>query len=321
MCPALPRYNPIADSKRRRPIRDVAVCNWADTSVRPYEPECGSSIEEVSMSTPIDRDPPELTTVQTGPVLRLTLARPGRRNALSRSLVRELHDVIAGVEAGGETRVIVIAGEGPGFCAGADIAEFQEAAADPGGTLALADAEGIADLLGAIVACPVPVVAKVHGAAVGGAVGLLCAADIVVAAADARFALSEARLGLVAAVISPYVVAALGPREAVARILRAAPFDAETARGIGLIHEIAPPDGLDAAVDAVVADLLLGAPGALTAIKRLPASLAGLDQTEARTVTTRLLAERLGSAEGQEGLAAFLQKRQAAWIPRAETHS
>ncbi len=269
------------------------------------------------------RESIELTVANAnvGPVLRLTLARPQRRNALSRSLVSALHGAIAGVEAGSETRVVVIAGEGPAFCAGADIAEFAAAAADPSGALALADAEGIADLLGAIVSCPVPVVARVQGAAFGGAVGLLCAADIVIAAADARFALSEARLGLVAAVISPYVVAALGPREAAARILRAAPFDAETAMRIGLIHEIAPPDGLDAAVDAVVADLLLGAPGALTAIKRLPPALAGLDQAEARTVTTRLLAERLTSAEGQEGLAAFLEKRQAAWTQSVETQS
>lgn len=258
---------------------------------------------------------PELTVAHDGPVCRITLNRPTRRNALSRSLVAALHEVFATIEAGGTTRVVVLGGDGPAFCAGADIAEFQEAAEDPSGERAVADAEGIAALLAAMVACPVPIVARVHGAAFGGAVGLVCAADIALAAEGARFALSEARLGLVAAVISPYVLAALGPREATARILRAAPFDAAEALRIGLIHGVAPPDGLDAAVDDVVADLLRGAPGALAAIKRLPAMLTGLDPAAARAATTRLLAVRLASAEGREGLAAFLEKRPATWVP------
>lgn len=253
----------------------------------------------------------ELRVVADGSVLRLRLNRPARRNALGRSLVAALHRVIAAIEEGGETRVVVLGGEGPTFCAGADIAEFVEAA-ERG--LSRSDAEGIVDLLGAMAACPVPIVARVHGAAFGGAVGLVCACDVAIAAEETRFALSEARLGLVAAVIAPYVVAALGPREAKARILLGSPFGAEDALRIGLVQRVVPSDGLDAAVDDAVADLLRCAPGALAAIKRLPAMVSG-DPAAARAATMDLLVERLASDEGREGLRAFLEKRPAAWVP------
>ncbi len=236
--------------------------------------------------------------------------RPARRNALSRGLVALLHRAIQEAGSSDGVRVVVLAGEGPAFCAGADIGEFASSAAEG---LARSDAEGIVGLLGAMAACPRPIVALVHGAAFGGALGLICASDIVVAADDARFALSEARLGLVAAVIAPYVYAALGNREARARILRAAPFDAETALRIGLVHEVAPAGEIDSSVDAVVADLLRGAPGALATIKRLPESL-GKSPAVIRNATVDLLAERLASAEGREGLAAFLEKRSPAWV-------
>jgi methylglutaconyl-CoA hydratase len=253
----------------------------------------------------------ELRVVRDGSVLRLTLNRPARRNALGRSLVAALRRAFAAVEAGGETRVVVLGGEGSAFCAGADIAEFVEAA-ERG--LSRSDAEGIVDLLGAMAACPLPIVARVHGAAFGGAVGLVCACDIAIAAEDTRFALSEARLGLVAAVIAPYVVAALGPREAKARILLGSPFSAEEALRIGLVHRVVPSDGLDPAVDETVSDLLRCAPGALAAIKRLPAMVQG-DPAAARAATMDLLVERLASDEGQEGLRAFLEKRPPAWVP------
>jgi len=246
--------------------------------------------------------------IQDGPILRLTMARPERRNALSRALVAALHDAFAAVQEGGETRVVVLDGEGPSFCAGGDIGEFSQAAADG---RAVADAEGLTAMLAAMAGCPVPVVAKVHGAAFGGGVGLVCAADIAIAGAGTRFSLSEARLGLAAAVIAPYVVAALGRREAVARMLLAAPFDAGEALRIGLVHVTMPDDDLDAAVEASVADLLRGAPGALAAIKRLPALVAGGDPSGAMAA---LLAERLASDEGQEGLRAFLEKRPASWV-------
>jgi methylglutaconyl-CoA hydratase len=247
-----------------------------------------------------------------GPVRRITMTRAAKRNALSRALVAALHHAIAEVREGDGTRVVVLAGDGPVFCAGADIAEFVEAA--EGGS-AVADGEGIVDLLAAIATCPAPVVARVHGAVFGGAVGLVAACDLAIAAEGTRFSLSEARLGLVAAVIAPYVFAALGPREAKARILLASPFDAVEALRIGLVHRVVPADGLDGALDATIGELLMGAPGALAAIKRLPGMLEGRDPAAARVVTTALLAERLVSDEGQEGLRAFLERRRPAWAP------
>ena len=254
----------------------------------------------------------ELAVSQDGPVRRITLTRPARRNALSRSLVAALARAFASIDAGGETRVVILAGDGPAFCAGGDIEEFV-ASAESG--RARADAEGLAALFAAIAACPVPAVARVHGAAYGAGVGLVAAADLAVAADDTRFSLSEARLGLVPAVVAPYVVPALGPREAKAKMLLAAPFVADEALRIGLIHRAAPPDRLDAAVADVVADLLRGAPGALATIKRLPAMVGAADPAAAHAAMTNLLAERLASDEAQEGFRAFLEKRSAAWVP------
>lgn len=248
-----------------------------------------------------------LTISRDGPVTRITLNRPDRRNALSRALVRALHAAVT--ELSPETRVILLAGAGPSFCAGGDIAEFAASAEDGH---AESDAESLADCLAAIATCPVPIVAKIQGAAFGGGVGLMCAADIAIAADDARFSLSEARLGLVPAVISPYVLAALGPREGKARMLLAAPFDAADALRIGLVNRVVPATELDGAVDAAVVDLLKSPPGALATIKRLPELIAG-DAALTRHVTTALLTERLASEEAREGLRAFLEKRPARW--------
>ncbi len=254
----------------------------------------------------------ELTIGQDGPVLRITLTRPGRRNALSRSLVAALGRAFASVAEDGETRVVVLSGDGAVFCAGGDISEFVESAEHG---QARADAEGITDLLTAIARCPVPVVARVHGAAFGGGVGLVCAADIVIAAEGTRFSLSEARLGLAAATIAPHVIAAIGAREAKARMLLATPFGVDEALRIELIHHAVSQDGLDAAVEEVITNLLHCAPGALAAIKRLPSIVRAADPDATRAAMTDLLVERLGSEEGQEGLTAFLEKRPAAWVP------
>jgi len=254
---------------------------------------------------------------QDGPVRRITLARPERRNALSRELVSALGAAFAGVEAGGETRVVVLAGDGPAFCAGGDIAEFAETAATG---RARGDAEGLTALFAAIADCPAPVVARVHGTAYGAGVGLVAAADLAIAAEDARFSLSEARLGLVPAVVAPYVVPALGPRAARALMLLAAPFGVDVALRHGLILRAAPPDGLDAAVAETVGDLLRGAPGAHELIKRLPSMVGGADPAAGRSAMTDLLTERLASEEARAGFRAFLDKRPAPWVP-AETGS
>jgi methylglutaconyl-CoA hydratase len=254
-----------------------------------------------------------LTTLQDGPVLRITLNRPERRNSLSRELVAALTDTFTSIQEGAETRVIVLSGEGPVFCSGADIEEFLSAAESG---RALKDAEGVADLLAAMMECPVPIVARVTGAAFGGGVGLVCACDIAIASTETTFSLSEARLGLAAAVISPYVIAAMGEREAKARMLLGAPFDANEALRIGVVHQVTPESDLKTATDDAVSNILRCAPGALAAIKRLTRQLRSLDAVAARNLTTNLLAKRLASAEGQEGLRAFTEKRPAAWSPK-----
>jgi methylglutaconyl-CoA hydratase len=253
-----------------------------------------------------------LKVSQDGPVRRLTMARPERRNSLSRALVAELHREFSALAEGGATRVVVLSGEGPVFCSGADIGEFLEVAESG---KALEDAEHVAALFAAIVDCPVPVLARVEGGAYGGGVGLVCAADIVIASDNTKFSLSEARLGLVPAIISPYVVAALGEREAKARMLLASPFDASEALRIGLIHSVVPANELYAAVEAAISSLLQCAPGAHAGIKRLPRQLKSLDPAAVRAFTTSLLAERLATDETREGLSAFLEKRPPAWMP------
>lgn len=255
--------------------------------------------------------PPELSVIRDGPVLRLTLSRPERRNALSRSLVTALGDAFQGVKDDSEIRVVVLAGAGPAFCAGGDIAEFAEAARSGH---AETDAAALAGLFEAITTCPAPVVARIHGAAYGGGVGLVAAADIAIADSGTRFSLSEARLGLVAAVISRYVIDALGWRAARAHMLRGAPFDVEEALRCGLVHQVAGQVGLDLAVEGAVSDVLMCAPGALALIKRLPGMIDDRDPATLRATTTHILAECLGSDETQEGLRAFLEKRPPSWV-------
>lgn len=255
---------------------------------------------------------PELIVHQDGPVLRVTLNRPARRNALSRSLVASLRDLFDTLSERDDVRIVVIAGEGPVFCAGGDIHEFVASAADG---KARADAEGLVGLLAAIAACPVPVVARVQGAAFGGAVGLVATADLAIAADDTLFSLSEARLGLAPAVVGPYVVAAIGARAARSHMLLAAPFAAAEALRIGLVQHVVPANELDAAIAAVIANLLKNAPGALRQIKELTRQFSpGPDPASFRDQTVELLIERLGSDEGQAGLRAFLEKGSPSWV-------
>lgn len=252
-----------------------------------------------------------LRTEQRGPALWLTLNRPEKRNPLGRDLLRALHGAIMGAVDRDDVRCIVLAGAGPVFCAGADLTEFVQAE-DP--AVLAADGELLARLLQAIVDSPKPVIARVQGAALAGGAGLVAAADIVVAADDARFGFTEVRIGLVPAVISPFVLRAIGRRAAQAHFLTGAPFDAAEALRIGLVHRVVPANALDAAVDEIVGALGRAAPGALGSVKRLLDQVQGLGVGEARDLTIRTLAERRASEEGQEGMRAFLEKRDAAWV-------
>jgi methylglutaconyl-CoA hydratase len=240
-----------------------------------------------------------LRVERDGPVLRVTLARPERRNAFDAVLIAEL---TAAFGETGDARAVVLAGEGASFCAGADLG-WMQASAELSVEENVEDALTLRRMLDAIDGCPAPVVCRVHGHALGGGCGLVACADVAIADPDAAFAFAEVKIGLVPAVISPFVFAKIGPSAARRYFVTGERFDAATALRIGLVHELA--DGLDAAVERVVGELLTAAPEAARAAKRL--ARAALADEE----TARLIAERRASAEGQEGLRAFLDGRRA----------
>jgi methylglutaconyl-CoA hydratase len=236
-----------------------------------------------------------------GPVLRVTLARPERRNAFDAALIAALNDAFGDV---GDARVVVLAGEGPSFCAGADV-DWQRASVDLTFEENVEDALRLYDMLAAVHSCAVPVVARIQGYALGGGSGLAACADVAVAAPDATFGFTEVRLGIIPAVISPFVVAKIGAH-ARRYFLTGERFDAETARHIGLVHELA--DDLDGAVERIVGEVLLSGPQATRAAKRLV-----LDRPSDGVELARTAAGLRAGEEGQEGLRAFLEKREPAW--------
>jgi methylglutaconyl-CoA hydratase len=236
-----------------------------------------------------------------GPLLELTLARPERRNALDPALIAELTEAFSEV---GDARAILLAGEGRSFCAGADV-EWMRASKELSFEENTADALRMHRLLETLDGCPAPVVARVQGHALGGACGLLACCDVVLAATDAEFAFSEVKLGIVPAVISPFVLARIGSGAARRLFVTGERFGAETALRIGLVHEVVPD--LDQAVERTLEELLAAGPEAARAAKELARKPLTAEETAHR------LAERRTSAEGQEGLSAFLDERPPAW--------
>jgi methylglutaconyl-CoA hydratase len=236
-----------------------------------------------------------------GPVLHVTLARPERRNAFDADLIAALTEAFSEV---GEARVVVLAGEGESFCAGADV-EWQRSSIDLSYEENVADAARLGAMMDAIDGCSAPVVARVQGYALGGGSGLVCCADLALASEDAVFGFSEVKLGIVPAVISPYVLARIGTA-ARRFFLTGERFDAQTALRIGLVSEVT--DDLDAAVERVVGELLTSGPAAVREAKRL------LRATPAPAELPQLAARMRTSEEGQGGLRAFLDKRKAPWI-------
>jgi methylglutaconyl-CoA hydratase len=234
------------------------------------------------------------------PVLRVTLARPERRNAFDAALIAELTEAFSEV---GDARAVVLAGDGPSFCAGADV-EWQRSSIDLSYEENVEDAMRLYRMLEAIDRCPAPVVCCVHGFALGGGSGLVACADVAIAAPDAIFGFSEVRLGIIPAVVSPFVLAKI---DASARryFLTGERFPAQTALLIGLVHEVA--EDPDAATQAVVDDLLAGGPEAVREAKRL------VRERPVAADTARIAAARRTSEEGQEGLRAFLEKRDPSW--------
>jgi len=235
-----------------------------------------------------------------GQVLRVTLARPERRNAFDAALIAELTGAFADV---GDARAVVLAGEGESFCAGADI-EWQRSAIELSFDENVEDAMRLYRMCEAIDGCAAPVVARVQGHALGGGSGLVACADVAIAAPDAVFGFSEVKLGIIPAVISPFVLPKIGA-QARRYFLTGERFDAETALRIGLVHELAAD--LDPAVDRVVGELLASGPLAVREAKRLVRERPTGEQT------AQIAARLRAGDEGQEGLRAFLERRGAGW--------
>mgnify|MGYP005851883755 FL=1 len=243
-------------------------------------------------------------------IARVTLNRPEKHNAFDEALIAALARAFAGFAAA-PPRAVLLAGAGRSFCAGAD-AEWMHRAALWSEAENRADAQALSDMLAAIDACPAPVIAIAHGAVMGGGVGLLACADLVVAEAGTRFALSEVRLGLTPATISPFVLRAIGPRAARRWFLTGERFGAADALAMGLVHAVSATP--QAVTDSWISALLGNAPGAVADAKRLVRDLAGRPIDDAlRADTAARIAARRATAEAREGLAAFLEKRAPAW--------
>ena len=256
-----------------------------------------------------------VTTRQPG-VAQVTMNRPAVFNAFDEAMIAELDAAFAALESDASVRVIVLAGEGKHFSAGADLQWMQRA------SLAslewnVADARKFAGMLARIEACAKPTIARVQGAALGGGVGLAAACDIAVAADNASFAVSEAKFGILPSVIGPYVTNAVGKRHARRLALTATRIGAAEALAMGLVQQVTTLDALDAAVDATVTELLVCGPQAQAEIKQLFAQLAaGPITPEVRELTAQTISRVRGTPEAKEGFAAFLGKRPANWIPQ-----
>jgi methylglutaconyl-CoA hydratase len=246
------------------------------------------------------------------------LNRPEVRNAFNAALIAELTALLQALDADPSVRAVVLAGAGSSFCAGADLNWMQQMAAfSPRQNLS--DAGMLAAMLATLDQLSKPTIARVHGAAFGGGAGLVACCDIAIGTADASFAFSEARLGLIPAAIGPYVVAAIGARAARRYFLTAERFSAAEAYRLGLLHELTPAAELDARIETLLGALLTGGPHALSECKLLLRAIVNRP-VDARVVadTARRIARVRASPEGREGVAAFLAKRKAAWVPRGE---
>ena len=254
-----------------------------------------------------------ITVETTNSVATVTLNRPDSHNAMTPEMIAELTAIFRELGADGLVRLIVLTGAGHSFCAGADLAAMR-AAADYTFAENVADGEAIFDLMVAVDHCPRPVLGRINGAAIGGGVGLVACCDIAVAVERAVFAFSEVRLGILPAVISPFVLAKIGRSAARELFLTGERFPATRAREIGLVQHVVPDEAaLDESVNERIAALLQAAPGAQAAAKSLIREVAWARQADVRDITSQLIAERRASAEGREGMSSFLEKRPTSW--------
>jgi methylglutaconyl-CoA hydratase len=252
------------------------------------------------------------TTVDGNGRATVTLNRPDIHNAFDDTLIARLTETFESLGKRDDVRVVVVAANGKSFSAGADLG-WMRRMANYSEAENRADAEQLARLIHVLDSLAKPTVARVQGAAIGGGVGLVAACDVAVASDAASFALSEVRLGLIPAVISPYVIGAIGPRQARRYMLTAERFDATEAKRIGLVHAMVPAVELDATVDAVVAALLLGGPEAVRESKMLARDVGGSPNESVRADTARRIARLRASPEGKEGVSSFLEKRKPRW--------
>ena len=263
-----------------------------------------------------------LSITADGPVARVALNRPDVRNAFNEALIAELTswaDTLSGSVASGsrgkdQPRVAVLSGAGKAFCAGADLTWMSKMVGYSRGEN-VADARLLARMFEALDRLPIPLVGRVHGAALGGGVGLAAVCDIVVAAEDAVFGFTEVKLGILPAVISPFVLRKIGESAARELFLTGARFSAARAREIGLVHAVADEAQLDRVVAKSVNDLLTSGPEAVSAAKALIRDVAARGAAAATDITVEAIARQRVSPEGQEGMRAFLEKRPPSWIP------
>ena len=259
-----------------------------------------------------------LKVVQSGGVARVTLDRPQIRNAFDDALISALTSALRELDVDEGVRAVVLAGSGPAFCAGADL-NWMKRMGELDFDENRKDAMAFGAMLNRLHAMKKPTVARAHGAAFAGGMGLIAACDIAVASTDTEFSVSEVRLGLTPATISPYVLAAMGERAARRYFLTAERFPAAEAYRIGFVQELAQPAELDATVNAILGELVQGAPGAHAVTKDLIHAVAGrsVDSELMEDMAARIATAR-ASAEGKEGVRAFLEKRSPGWLLQAK---
>jgi methylglutaconyl-CoA hydratase len=260
--------------------------------------------------------PAQLRVDVNDTVAVVALARPDVHNAFDETLIAELTRTLAALDADPGVRVVVLAGQGKSFCAGADL-NWMQRMAGYGHAENLADAGALANMLATLDRMAKPTIARVHGAAYGGGVGLVACCDIAIAAQEATFSLSEAKLGLIPATVGPYVVAAIGARQARRYFLSAERFTAAEALRIGLVHDVVPGDAIDLRLDTLIDALLVAGPRAQAESKALIRSVAARRIDDAVIAdTVEWIAGVRASPEGREGVAAFLERRRPAWLPK-----
>ena len=259
-------------------------------------------------------EPTLLALRREGPIAHVVLDRPDVRNAFNAELIAQVHALFERLGADETVRAVVLSGAGKSFCGGADI-QWMRGSLELTREANLEDARAMSRMFRAIDTLPKPVIGRVHGAALGGGSGLVACCDVAIAAAGTTFGFTETKLGIMPAVISPFVLAKIGRSQARALALTGERFDAARALGIGLVHEVVPSEAeLDAAVDRVTSEVLSASPTGIAATKSLFARVSQESYEATLETTAQAIAAQRTSAEGQDGLRAFLEKRRPAWM-------